>query len=125
MTEELQNQIAAIVRENVRKVGCIYPTIGNAIYDEPLDRLALMITDSISKLLDSQFTPTITPTVESNTVHKTCKDTCCFDCIKFESGRDCEDETTMRFTCSVMYKGNNDCLACKDIDEPCWMFVRK
>jgi len=121
MNEELKNQITDIIRKDVRKVGCIYPTIGNVIYDEPLDRLALMITDSISKLLDSQFTPII----ESNTVHKTCKDTCCFDCTKFESCNDCEDETTMRFTCSAMYKGNNDCLACKDTDESCWMFVRK
>jgi hypothetical protein len=53
------------------------------------------------------------------------KDTCCFDCTKFESGDDCEDEAMVRFSCGVGRKGDNDCLSCKDTDESCGMFVRK
>lgn len=42
-----RNELAADIRKDIDNIGCIYPSIGAAMYDEPRDRLSQRISHRI------------------------------------------------------------------------------
>lgn len=49
---ERQNELAAAIKKDINNIGCIYRSIGNAMYDEPRDRLSQMIA---RKIVDGEY----------------------------------------------------------------------
>lgn len=42
-----RNELAAAIRKDIDSIGCIYPSVGQAMYDEPRDRLSQKISHRI------------------------------------------------------------------------------
>ena len=55
----------------------------------------------------------------------TCKDACCFECCRYNGREDCGDGETSLWPCCVGNKGDNDCLASREGEPACKMFVRR
>lgn len=44
---ERNAELTELIKRDIKNIGCIYPTIGQTFYDEPLTRLAERITSTV------------------------------------------------------------------------------
>ena len=52
MTIDEKQELIALVVRDILNVGAIYRTLGNALYDEPVQRMAERIVSTVEKHLD-------------------------------------------------------------------------
>jgi len=49
MTQAEKQELVEAIKRDIRNIGCIYRSVGDALYDEPVQRLAERIANTVEK----------------------------------------------------------------------------